>query len=75
MSIGEQLAAWLTDELATTVTVENLRRTTAGFSRENWVFDATWDGGAHQLIARRDPVGTKAAGPDRLAGGGRETIR
>jgi aminoglycoside phosphotransferase (APT) family kinase protein len=61
MSIGEQLAAWLTDELTTTVTVDNLRRTTAGFSRENWVFDATWDGGAHQLIARRDPAGSVLA--------------
>ena len=58
MSIGEQLAAWLTDELAAPVRIENLRRTTAGFSRENWVFDATWDGDAHQLIARRDPAGS-----------------
>ena len=58
MNVGEKLAAWLTDELATTVRVENLRRTTAGFSRENWVFDASWDGGVHQLIARRDPAGS-----------------
>ena len=58
MSIGEQLAAWLTDELVATVRLANLRRTTAGFSRENWVFDATWDGDAHQLIARRDPAGS-----------------
>ena len=57
MSIGEQLTDWLTDELASAVTVENLRRTTAGFSRENWLFDATWEGSTHPLIARRDPAG------------------
>jgi hypothetical protein len=55
MSIGEQLAAWLTDELAAPVRIENLRRTTAGFSRENWVFDATWDGD-EQLAAGAGPL-------------------
>ncbi len=55
----EALAAWLSDEVGAPVTIGELRRTSAGFSRENWVFDATWDGGArHHLIARRDPVGS-----------------
>jgi aminoglycoside phosphotransferase (APT) family kinase protein len=43
--------------------IEGLRRTSAGFSRENWVFDASWtepDGTTvHEpLIMRRDPVGS-----------------
>jgi aminoglycoside phosphotransferase (APT) family kinase protein len=43
--------------------IEGLRRTSAGFSRENWVFDASWtepDGTtvAEPLIMRRDPVGS-----------------
>ncbi|WP_301150255.1 phosphotransferase family protein [Mycobacterium simiae] len=58
MSISDQLTDWLSDELATTVKVENLRRTTVGFSRENWLFDAIWDGTVHRLIARRDPSGS-----------------
>lgn len=58
MTIGEQLTEWLSDELATPVRVEKLRRTSAGFSRENWVFDAIWDDRVHPLIVRRDPVGS-----------------
>ena len=43
--------------------IDDLRRTSAGFSRENWVFDASWTGGdgvaVHEpLIMRRDPVGS-----------------
>jgi aminoglycoside phosphotransferase (APT) family kinase protein len=43
--------------------IHDLRRTSAGFSRENWVFDASWvdEGGSaiHEpLIMRRDPVGS-----------------
>jgi aminoglycoside phosphotransferase (APT) family kinase protein len=57
MSIGAHLTEWLSEELDTAVQVQNLHRTTAGFSRENWVFDATWDGRVHPLIARRDPAG------------------
>jgi aminoglycoside phosphotransferase (APT) family kinase protein len=42
--------------------IDDLRRTSAGFSRENWVFDASWtEGGrsvAEPLIMRRDPVGS-----------------
>ncbi|HEX7096250.1 MAG TPA: phosphotransferase family protein, partial [Acidimicrobiales bacterium] len=45
------------------VRIDGLRRTSAGFSRENWVFDASWrdaDGvDRHErLIMRRDPVGS-----------------
>jgi aminoglycoside phosphotransferase (APT) family kinase protein len=47
---------------ATDLRIDNLRRTSAGFSRENWVFDASWtqDGRAiaEPLIMRRDPVGS-----------------
>ena len=53
-----QLAAWLTDEVGEPVVIGDLSRTSAGFSRENWVFDATWAGQRHQLIARRDPPGS-----------------
>lgn len=52
------LERWLTDELGRPVTVGTVERTSAGFSRENWVFDASWDGEFHRLIARRDPVGS-----------------
>ena len=54
----ERLAAWLTEEIGEPVVVERAERTSAGFSRENWVFDATWGGTTHRLIARRDPVGS-----------------
>jgi aminoglycoside phosphotransferase (APT) family kinase protein len=53
-----ELAAWLADEIGEPVTIGELTRTSAGFSRENWVFDATWAGTRHHLIARRDPVGS-----------------
>jgi aminoglycoside phosphotransferase (APT) family kinase protein len=52
------LAAWLTDEVGEPVAIGDLTRTSAGFSRENWVFEATWAGARHQLIARRDPPGS-----------------
>lgn len=66
MSIGDRLTDWLSDELGTAVTVQNLHRTTAGFSRENWVFDAIWDGDVHPLIARRDPIGSVLSTDRRL---------
>jgi aminoglycoside phosphotransferase (APT) family kinase protein len=53
-----RLAAWLTHEVGEPVAIGDLARTSAGFSRENWVFDATWAGQRHQLIARRDPPGS-----------------
>lgn len=57
----EQLAAWLSEEVGAPVTVDRVDRTSAGFSRENWVFEAEWNGGRHRLIARRDPVGSVLA--------------
>jgi aminoglycoside phosphotransferase (APT) family kinase protein len=45
---------------ASGIHIEGLRRTSSGFSRENWIFDARWrDGiGDHHLplILRRDPL-------------------
>src|SRR4051812_50012872 len=42
--------------------IDGLRRTSSGFSRENWEFDASWRDGdtsiTEQLIMRRDPVGS-----------------
>lgn len=58
MSAGDELAAWLSDEVGEPVVVGPVRRTAAGLSRENWVFDATWSGRTHALIARRDPPGS-----------------
>jgi len=52
------LEAWLTEVVGAPVAVGDLLRTSAGFSRENWVFDATWGGERHALIVRRDPVGS-----------------
>ena len=56
--IAERLRRWLTDELEQAVRIENLRRTSAGYSRENWLFDAAFDTGHLSLIARRDPAGS-----------------
>ena len=56
--VRDELEAWLTDEVGEPVTVGEVARTSAGFSRENWVFDATWGGERHDLIARRDPIGS-----------------
>jgi aminoglycoside phosphotransferase (APT) family kinase protein len=56
--VKEALEAWLTDEVGEHVSIGELRRTSAGFSRENWVFDAAWAGSRHDLIARRDPIGS-----------------
>jgi aminoglycoside phosphotransferase (APT) family kinase protein len=56
--IAERLRRWLTDELEQAVRIENLRRTSAGYSRENWLFDATFETGHLSLIARRDPAGS-----------------
>jgi len=56
--VKDALEAWLTDEVGEHVAVGEVRRTSAGFSRENWVFDASWAGARHDLIARRDPIGS-----------------
>jgi aminoglycoside phosphotransferase (APT) family kinase protein len=62
---GSRLRAFIESQLvdSTDLRIDDLRRTSAGFSRENWVFDASWrDASSHQvrerLIARRDPVGS-----------------
>ena len=62
-AIAHGLAAWLAEELADpSLRIDNLRRTSVGYSRENWVFDAVWtaDGEVRQapFIARRDPKGS-----------------
>lgn len=54
----DRLEAWLGDEVGAPVSIARIERTSSGFSRENWVFDATWNGETHALIARRDPVGS-----------------
>ena len=42
--VGDRLEKFLVAQLGSDaeVRIEGLRRTSAGFSRENWVFDATW---------------------------------
>lgn len=59
----QALSDWVADEVGDpSAAVSGVRRTSAGFSRENWVFEASYmlDGRQHteQLIARRDPVGS-----------------
>jgi aminoglycoside phosphotransferase (APT) family kinase protein len=57
--IQERLEAWAADELGHSgARVEDLRRTSAGFSRENWNFDLVDGAQRRPLIARRDPVGS-----------------
>jgi aminoglycoside phosphotransferase (APT) family kinase protein len=58
IDIADQLRCWLAEELDPAVRIENLRRTSAGYSRENWLFDAVVGADRHALIARRDPVGS-----------------
>jgi aminoglycoside phosphotransferase (APT) family kinase protein len=59
VNIEAALHAWAADELHDPdVRIEDLRRTSAGFSRENWVFDLVHAGERTPLIARRDPVGS-----------------
>jgi len=53
------LQAWAVDELGDDdALVEGVRRTSAGFSRENWEFDLVHAGTTEALIARRDPAGS-----------------
>jgi aminoglycoside phosphotransferase (APT) family kinase protein len=61
--IAAPLHSWLAGELGDDgLRIEGLHRTSAGFSRENWVFDATWTESGHSrrgaFIARRDPLGS-----------------
>ncbi|MEU8138535.1 phosphotransferase family protein [Streptodolium elevatio] len=62
--LREQLRAWLARETGDPdLAVSPPQRTTLGFSRENWFFDAVWKTNGHgdgrtRLVARRDPVGS-----------------
>jgi aminoglycoside phosphotransferase (APT) family kinase protein len=62
-AIAGGLADWLAAELGDPLLrIDGLRRTSVGYSRENWVFDAVWtaSGQTHiaPFIARRDPKGS-----------------
>jgi len=62
-TIERDLTAWLGEELRDPgLRIDGLRRTSVGYSRENWVFNAAWqaDGETHgrAFIARRDPAGS-----------------
>jgi aminoglycoside phosphotransferase (APT) family kinase protein len=65
--LGAALARRLTTLTGTEVTVEGLRRLTAGASRETWAFTAVDARGRRDLVLRRDPPGA-----DRPAGMARE---
>lgn len=54
----DQLQTWLAAEVGQPVVIERIERASYGYSRENWLFDARWDGQTHALIARRDPPGS-----------------
>jgi aminoglycoside phosphotransferase (APT) family kinase protein len=61
--LAGKLRAWLAAEVGDPgAAITGLKRTSAGFSRENWVFELTWnDHGVRRtvpLIARRDPPGS-----------------
>ncbi|WP_436774598.1 phosphotransferase family protein [Yinghuangia sp. YIM S09857] len=61
--LRDRLRAWLADETGDPHAAVSLpARTTMGFSRENWFFDASWTttGGRREvrLVARRDPAGS-----------------
>ncbi len=62
-AIAQGLTGWLADALDDPLLrIEGLRRTSVGYSRENWVFDAIWTAGGQThrapFIARRDPKGS-----------------
>jgi aminoglycoside phosphotransferase (APT) family kinase protein len=56
--VAERLEWWLGEELGSAVHIEGLRRTSAGYSRENWLFNADVGDDRLALIARRDPRGS-----------------
>jgi aminoglycoside phosphotransferase (APT) family kinase protein len=65
VGVDQLLHAFLASQLddPDTLEIRDLRRTTAGLSRENWVFDASWrdaNGTAVEapLLLRRDPEGS-----------------
>jgi len=54
-----RLQAWAAEELGDpSARVVGLRRTSAGFSRENWEFELVHSGRSEPMIARRDPPGS-----------------
>ena len=55
---AERLRRWLADELDESVRIEHLQRTSGGYSRENWLFDAVVGTAHRALIGRRDPAGS-----------------
>jgi aminoglycoside phosphotransferase (APT) family kinase protein len=55
--LRDQLAAHLAEISGTAVAVTDLRRLTAGASRETWAFTATSADGRRDLVLRRDPPG------------------
>jgi aminoglycoside phosphotransferase (APT) family kinase protein len=64
--LTEALRQWIGEELGDPqARISGVKRTSAGFSRENWIFDVTWkDAGEARtapLIARRDPPGSVLA--------------
>jgi aminoglycoside phosphotransferase (APT) family kinase protein len=61
--LEQALRSWVAEEVGDPdAVVTGVRRTSAGYSRENWVFEAAWTVSGrqerHQLIARRDPPGS-----------------
>jgi aminoglycoside phosphotransferase (APT) family kinase protein len=69
--LSEALRQWIADEVGDpAATISGVRRTSAGFSRENWVFDASWTETGEPrkaaLIARRDPEGSVLATDRRI---------
>jgi aminoglycoside phosphotransferase (APT) family kinase protein len=62
-AVAQGLTGWLAEELGDpSLRIDGLRRTSVGYSRENWVFDAEWTAGEQTqrapFIARRDPKGS-----------------
>jgi aminoglycoside phosphotransferase (APT) family kinase protein len=62
-TIERDLRAWLSEALCDPdLRIDGLRRTSVGYSRENWVFDAAWQENGRTntrpFIARRDPAGS-----------------
>lgn len=69
--LSDALRQWIADELGDPqASISGVRRTSAGFSRENWVFDACWSEQDQPrkaaLIARRDPEGSVLATDRRI---------
>lgn len=55
-ALGERLAGWLTEQAGTPVSVGDVTVPASnGMSSETLLFDATWDGDTHRLVARVAP--------------------